>query len=65
MLGNCTKLYHLTLSNNLLTGDIPPGLGNYTSLKYLSLSSNLLTGDKLYILYYSTTKNKLYTLKIV
>uniref|UniRef100_A0A2N9GKL3 Leucine-rich repeat-containing N-terminal plant-type domain-containing protein n=1 Tax=Fagus sylvatica TaxID=28930 RepID=A0A2N9GKL3_FAGSY len=48
---NCTMLetidgFHmLNLSNNILTGHIPPSLGNLTTLESLVLSQNRLSGE--------------------
>ncbi|XP_074343113.1 MDIS1-interacting receptor like kinase 2-like [Apium graveolens] len=41
----CTGLQYLSLSGNLLSGDIPKELGNCYSLYSLSLHSNNLTGS--------------------
>ncbi|KAI3933794.1 hypothetical protein MKW92_038036 [Papaver armeniacum] len=54
-LRNCTGLYrvpiqlsqqlsYFSISENMITGDIPPILGSLTSLQELSLSSNKLSG---------------------
>ena len=43
--GKLHQLQELDLSNNNLSGSIPPSLGNCTSLKYLYLDYNKLSGS--------------------
>ena len=40
-----TNLIDLSLSNNQLTGSIPPEIGNLTNLYRLYLDNNQLTGE--------------------
>jgi Leucine-rich repeat (LRR) protein len=44
-LADLTKLIHLNLQNNSLTGLIPTSIGNLISLTFLSLGVNRLSGD--------------------
>ena len=46
--GECYSIENtdsLDLSNNELTGSIPPEIGNLTNLTYLNLGGNQLTGE--------------------
>ena len=43
-LSGLTALKHLSLSENLLTGEIPASLGNLTNLSTLYLRDNELSG---------------------
>ena len=43
-MGNLASLYQLGLSDNKLSGEIPPELGNFTSLENLQLHNNELSG---------------------
>ena len=44
-MGNLAALQSLNLSDNFLTGEIPPELGNLAALQSLNLSDNFLTGE--------------------
>ncbi|RWR97270.1 hypothetical protein CKAN_02669300 [Cinnamomum micranthum f. kanehirae] len=44
-IGNLNKMDQLDLSNNNLTGPIPPSLGNATGLHFLYLYGNLISGS--------------------
>ncbi|CAN0559030.1 unnamed protein product, partial [Ectocarpus sp. 12 AP-2014] len=45
VLGNLTKLKHLWLQNNELTGPIPEALGKLSALRKLHLNNNNLSGE--------------------
>ncbi|KAG6511449.1 receptor-like protein 12 [Zingiber officinale] len=45
MLGNCTRLRHLSMRNTQITGDIPRKVGELVHLEYLDLSQNHITGE--------------------
>jgi len=45
-LGNCEKF---VLSQNMITGDIPPEIGQCRALQYLDISSNCFHGTKYYL----------------
>ena len=44
-LGRLSSLEWLDLSNNRLSGEIPPELGNLANLEWLDLSDNRLSGE--------------------